>query len=255
MTQDQEPTDNQALEDDQELAVDVLPVLSATYLIHNVSRDVRHRTHRAQAATHSKKKHFLNGGSVRVLRARPLLMSHAQLLQHLPELREKHVQHMLEVRTPDGRTVDLNTFQLAAPAPAVVLPHPKLDSAADDLQVGQYIPPYVGDDGAMPSVLAPGEKPALLQAVEDAEHIDAETAEETDEATDEEELEGEEELAGEEGTESDEETEVAEVSDPELDAALAAAQGEVATPAAAPAAPRTSTSKNKKKRKQNRGGQ
>jgi hypothetical protein len=145
--------------------------------IHNTSRAVEHRTHRARAAVHARKKHYLGGGAVRVLPARPLIIGRDMVLRHLEELKKKQKDRMLEVRTLDGRLFDLTTFEIGSAAPIPPLPHPPLDSVANDSpHVGIVIPPYVGDDTGMPHVLAPGEKPSLLKDVELSDQVDQETA-------------------------------------------------------------------------------
>jgi len=133
------------------------------YTLHNVSRHVSFRSSRASAASHMRKKHYVGDTQMRLVPARPLRVSEDVIKRNIVELRQKAAQHILEVRTLDGRLVDLETMEAAPAAPMPLLPHPKLDSVADDKQVGQYIPPYVGDDMAMPLVLPPGEKPALLK--------------------------------------------------------------------------------------------
>ena len=46
-------------------------------------------------------------------------------------------------------------------------PNIRPDSVKYDRPTGMYIPPYVGDDAAMPQVLPHGEKPELLKKAED----------------------------------------------------------------------------------------
>lgn len=142
------------------------------YAVHSVVRKVAHRTHRAQLPAHLRKKHYIGAEQQRLVPGRPLVIDEAALQRNLAELQEKAALHILEVRTMDGRVVDLATMQPAAPAPTPLLPHPKLDSVADDKQVGQYIPPYVGDDTAMPQVMPPGQKPSLLTDAAEQKAID-----------------------------------------------------------------------------------
>ena len=133
------------------------------YAIHSVVRSVKFRMHRAQLPAHLRKKHYIGTEQARLLPGRTLVVTEELLLKNLAELREKAAHHILEVRTMDGRVIDLETLVVGPAAPAVVQPHPRLDSVAYDKQVGMYIPPYVGDDTAMPQILAPGEKPALFK--------------------------------------------------------------------------------------------
>ena len=134
-----------------------------SYAIESTVRKVAFRTHRAQAAIHTRKKQYVGGGQLRLVAGRRMLISEEFLQANLAELQEKAAGHILQVRTLDGRLLDLKTMIAAAPAPVSKVPHPLLDSLANDKQVGMYIPPYVGEDGAMPHVLAPGETPELLK--------------------------------------------------------------------------------------------
>lgn len=133
------------------------------YALHSIARDNKFRSHRAQLPSHMRKKHYIGSGEIRLMTGRRLIVHEGLVLKHLDELKTKVAAHILEVRTLDGRLVDLSTMEAGPAAPLAVLPHPKLDSAADDLQVGQYIPPYVGDDLSMPQVMAHGAKPALVK--------------------------------------------------------------------------------------------
>lgn len=189
------------------------------YAVQSVARDVKHRTHRAQLPAHLHKKHYVLDTQTRLVAGRRLLLTEAVFQRNLAELREKAAMHILEVRTLDGRLVDLSTLEVAPAMPLPLMPHPKLDSVADDKQVGQYIPPYVGDDTAMPQVLAHGEKPELLKRAEAESALDNEAA------------------------------------DAELDAALEAQGLSVEEEAAAPAGPKTLSSgdqQNFRKDKKNR---
>ena len=136
--------------------------METQYAVHSTVRKAAFRSFRAQLPAHLRKNHRICDQSMRLVPDRRLVITDKVLLKHLPELREKEAQHILEVRTVDGRLVDLATMEPGLPAPAVIPPHPRLDSVAYDTPTGQYIPPYVGDDGAMPNVLPPGEKPQLL---------------------------------------------------------------------------------------------
>lgn len=65
-------------------------------------------------------------------------------MRDLEDLKKKAKMGVLEVRTSDGRLVDLSTMT-AAPAPAVApLPNPPLDSAANDIPAGQATPQFPG---------------------------------------------------------------------------------------------------------------
>jgi hypothetical protein len=121
-----------------------------------------------------RKNHRVCDQTLRLVPERRLLITETVLRKHLEELRQKCAMHILEVRTMDGRLVDLKTLTPGPAAPAVVQPHPRLDSVAYDTPTGQYIPPYVGDDMSMPSVLPPGQKPSLLTQEEATRRLDEE---------------------------------------------------------------------------------
>lgn len=183
-------------------AAETTPVVH--YAIHSVVRKKAFRAQRAEKAAHLRKKHYVGDTQMRLVPERRMLISEPVLLRNLVSIRQQAANHILEVRTLDGRLVDLSTLQPGPAAPIPPLPHPKLDSVADDKQTGQYIPPYVGDDHAMPPVLKPGEKPALLRDAEQEIALDAESVIDTDD---------------------------------ELAAAVAAAQQEASSEAAEPPAP------------------
>jgi hypothetical protein len=136
--------------------------MTVHYALHSVVRKKDFRFHRAGLPEHMARKHYLVNGTLRLVPERRLLISEDMLKQNLEEIRQKAAQHILEVRTVDGRLVNLDTFEALPGAPIPPLPRPRLDSVADDVQVGQYIPPYAGDDGVMPQTMAPGQRPALL---------------------------------------------------------------------------------------------
>ena len=133
------------------------------YAIHSVTRHPKNRTHRAKLPAAMRKRQFIGPQQRRLVPARPMLMDEEELVKNLEELRQKAAARILEVRTTDGRVVDLSTLEAAPAVHSPPLPHRRLDSVEYDKKVGQYIPPYVGDDLAMPQMLAPGEKPALLE--------------------------------------------------------------------------------------------
>jgi hypothetical protein len=148
----------------------------------------------------------------RLIAGRPVLVSEEMVRRNLTELKFKAAAHMIELRTRDGRLVDLNTMEAAPPAPPTILPHPVLDSVANDKTWKyppgwKFVPPNANADGTMPQILKDGEKPALFSDTSMDETIAAAT----------------------EPTPAPEDTPVVST-DAELEAALAAAQAE-ATPA------------------------
>jgi hypothetical protein len=147
------------------------------YVIHSVVRSVHHRTHRATLPAALKRKQYVGNAQARLVPGARLLVDETFVTRNLLELRQKSADKVLEVRTPDGRVVDLMTMEPGPMAPKVPLINKRLDSVKYDTPTGQYIPPYVGDDEAMPQVLPPGQKPALLnERAYDAGHAAAAAA-------------------------------------------------------------------------------
>lgn len=116
-----------------------------TYFIHNTSRSRHNRSVRAAAPQHGGHKQYI-GGEHRLVRGRPLVLSEDQLMKHLPELVEKQRHGLIDVKTPEGRSVDLATGETV---PGAVAPPPKLpnrlpDSIQRDKPAGNYRPQIAG---------------------------------------------------------------------------------------------------------------
>ena len=141
--------------------------METPYVVHSVVRKVRHRTFRAQAPAAIRRKQYIGDTQARLVPGAKMYVSEEWLKRNLLELQQKHDDRIIEVRTPDGRLVDLHTLEPAAPAPVPPKPNFLPDSVARDRKIGQYIPPYVGDDTAMPQVLPAGQKPDLLTQMRD----------------------------------------------------------------------------------------
>lgn len=149
------------------------PASPTLYMIHNTVRARHNRTQRAAAAQHGRFKHHIGEAQQRLVRGRPLVFTEKQVGDNIEELRAKQAAGILDVRTPDGRWVDLETGLTSGAHPLPKRPAFKLDSVADDTQIGQYMAPYLGDDGAQPQILPPGQKPALLTEAKEAADLDA----------------------------------------------------------------------------------
>lgn len=115
------------------------------YAIHSMVRSRTNRTARAQAPTHARFKQHVLTGQHRLIRGRPLVITEKTLLDHLGELREKQALNLLEVRTMEGRVVNLNTFELGELSPVPLAPHPRMDSLANDIPTGIQFPRFQGD--------------------------------------------------------------------------------------------------------------
>ncbi|HEU4635663.1 MAG TPA: hypothetical protein VFS41_05750, partial [Edaphobacter sp.] len=141
--------------------------MATYYNVHNVARGRGNRISRAGLPTHRGMKQYIGKAQARLVRSRPVLLTEAELLRDLEDLRARAALHLIEVRTTDGRLVDLSTLTPGEVAPSPKLPHPLLDSVANDIQgVGEKMEPQLGDDGSLPHILSPGEKPELLKTKE-----------------------------------------------------------------------------------------
>jgi hypothetical protein len=102
----------------------------------------------------------LAGGDVVVRRARPVRVSEATLLKHLDEIKAKSALGLLEVRTSDGRMLDLNTLKVAGRA-TVPKPMPDFpaDSVARDKPINVHVRPYAEGKAQLEEV----EEPVLMR--------------------------------------------------------------------------------------------
>jgi len=116
----------------------------AKYAIHSTVRGRHNRTLRAQAPAHHRLKQYVGQNQTRLVRSRPLTISEEELLRDLEELKKKSLMGILEVRTLDGRKMDLETLAPLPAAPSSPLPNPPLDSAAKDTPAGQPMPNLPG---------------------------------------------------------------------------------------------------------------
>lgn len=159
--------------------------MSVKYAVHSTVRGRHNRTLRAQSPVHHTLTQHLAGGDYRLVRGRPVQLTEEKFQLLLPELREKAAAGILEVKTLDGRLVDLTTLEtstLPAPVPA---PHPPLDSIANDKPAGNPMPQFPGGDTAIstfgpPSLVtgAPSEAPEPQDMPEAAADEEAELTEE-----------------------------------------------------------------------------
>jgi hypothetical protein len=205
------------------------PAQPKMYAIHNTSRARHNRKQRAGLPQNPRMKQYVGETQQRLVRGQPILVSEEMVKRNLAELQAKAAAHMLELRTTDGRLVDLKTMQLAPQAPTPPLPHPLLDSVRNDRHQWKYpegykfVPPYQSDDVTMPNLLPDGEKPQLFAQTDLEMPAPAVAA-------------AQESLVSETGGSDPEGDPVVPVTgtvDPELEAALAAAQVEASEEPAA----------------------
>jgi hypothetical protein len=134
------------------------------YAIHSTVRGRHNRMERAQAPIHARFKQHVLPDQRRLIRNRPVLISEAELKQHLGELLEQFKLNILEVRTEDGRLVDLEAmaratekvedkrpdiagidWALDAPPVENHIPNRIPDSVANDVPTGIPFPRIPGD--------------------------------------------------------------------------------------------------------------
>lgn len=137
--------------------------MTIMYKVHNVAHGRHNRSQRAALPANPRMKQFIGNTQMRVLPGRPVHLSQEQFEACLPELRDKVAACILEVRTLDGRVVNLDTLTAEAARVSPPLAKKRLDSVEYDKPAGVYIPPHLGDDGALPMVMPKGAKPSLLQ--------------------------------------------------------------------------------------------
>jgi hypothetical protein len=142
--------------------------MTTAYKVINVAHGRHNRGARSALPANPRMKQHIGSTQMRVLPGRPVFISQEQFDACLPELRDKAAANIFEVRTLDDRIVDLSTLDVAAPQVVPPLVNKPLDSLANDKPAGRLLPPQMGDDGALPQVLPPGVKPALLHEEGDA---------------------------------------------------------------------------------------
>ena len=124
--------------------------MSESYVLHSMVRKVQTRAKRVLAPRRHKFVQRLGGGEVTLRRGRPVTVVKALFDKLLPEIKQRHADGMLEVRTPTGQLVDLDTMREATPTKTKKAPEPvkaaeKLPEAPpplDDVPV-----PAIADDG------------------------------------------------------------------------------------------------------------
>jgi hypothetical protein len=139
------------------------------YRVHSLVRSIRNRRQRTVNPGKLRFKQYVMNNSARLVRKRPLTITSRQLEKHLEEFQKKAAAGALEVRSIDGRVLDLSTMKLAAPAPAVVQPHPRPDSVEHDKPAGRPMSAF--QDGPPPG------DPAATREVERLEDEKKEEAE------------------------------------------------------------------------------
>lgn len=116
------------------------------YAIHSMVRSRHNRLARSQLPQPARFKQYVLPDQRRLVRGRPVIITEAELRENIDTLREQHAAHVLEVRTLDGRIVDLGSIRVMPPAPVENhTPNPRLDSVAYDRPTGIPFPRFAGD--------------------------------------------------------------------------------------------------------------
>lgn len=133
-------------------------VPAVRYFIHSGVRKRHTRLLRMKSPVHHDLVQRIGGLVVR--RTRPVHVSVDKIREILPDLMKAQAEGRLELRTHDGRLVDLVTGEALYkhPMPSKPLPNPLLDSAARDKPAGMHYPAYqegvaLGAVARRPSVL------------------------------------------------------------------------------------------------------
>lgn len=160
--------------------------MATLYTIHSVVRGRGNRALRASMPVHHRFAQYIGKDQKRLIRSRPLVITEEMLMRDLQELKEKAKMGILEVKTGDGRVLDLETMQPTGPvAVSPPLPNPPLDSAANDKPAGQNMPMFPGGLTQadipvefMPDPPAPVTDMPVMPSSEEAEpEVDVESAE------------------------------------------------------------------------------
>lgn len=94
------------------------------YRIVSMSKSRATRPHRRAGAARGETKQYVLGGTRRLLPERDVMISHADLLAHRDELLDRSKRGLLEVRTNDGRRVNLTTLEVGTLPPPPTPPAP-----------------------------------------------------------------------------------------------------------------------------------
>lgn len=118
-----------------------------SYALHNISRSRMNRTDRAALGKKPRLAAYvtINGQPRRLIRGRPTIIGAEVLEKNIDLLRSLEKEQVLEVRTLDGRRVDLSTMTASARASTSPPPNFLPDSLARDDAWGERMPPQLGD--------------------------------------------------------------------------------------------------------------
>lgn len=124
-------------EKDKQSAEDPMPKLAPFYKVVSVVRHHTTRTLRAAAAEHFRRTQFVFKTQRRLIPARPITITGKELWENLEEAIKKEAQGILQIRTTDGRLVNLKTLVPGSAVPAPPARTPLNNLASADREPGE----------------------------------------------------------------------------------------------------------------------
>jgi hypothetical protein len=135
----------------------------------NTSRGRASRVKRFTNPVHGGGKQYI-GGTFRIVRGRGLVLPKSEVEKHIPELKMRVEFGLLELRTMDGRPLDLNTLEPVYPVqPSPPLPKHVLGNVNDGIKLGQDMPNLPGGQPLMVSSLDPDVTQDVVDDMEGSE--------------------------------------------------------------------------------------
>lgn len=159
MAESPENEDTSVGEAAEETTFEQAPAQARLFLLKSVVRGRNNRTARSAVPGRMPFVQRIAGGRIIVRRARPARITEAVLIANLKEITALVSRHQIEVVSPDGRVIDLETLEMAKASRHSPPPNPPLDSAKNDKNenVGYNVP------GSPEGTTLDAELPELLQ--------------------------------------------------------------------------------------------
>jgi len=138
------------------------------YHVINTARSSKTRALRAAAPVHRGMVQFLL--NKRIVRGRATVFTKDELESVLDKVTTMKACGLVDVVTPDGRKVDLTTFEAAPPPKAPPLPHPPPDDVRNDKPSGGPMPIY--EDGVVQEVELAKTTPAPSASADEDKEVE-----------------------------------------------------------------------------------
>lgn len=131
-----------------------------SYCLHSTVRSLKTRTLRATQPTHSRRTQFVLDTQRRLIPGRATVIQDDELFRNIESLKQLEKDGILEVRTPEGALVNLETLKVQVKMPdPKVRPERRVDSAHDDLPIGRT---FRKTDLSNELMVDPAAKPKIL---------------------------------------------------------------------------------------------